>query len=30
MSPASAAGLENRLWDIGDIVKLVEEWEAQS
>jgi len=23
-----ACGLEQRLWDIGDIVKLIEEWEA--
>ncbi len=28
MSPAMACGLEQRLWDIGDIVKLVEQWEA--
>jgi len=28
MSPAMAARLETRLWDIGDIVKLVEEWEV--
>jgi hypothetical protein len=28
MSSAMACGLEQRLWDIGDIVKLVEEWEA--
>jgi hypothetical protein len=28
MSPAMACGLEQRLWDIGDIVKLVEKWEA--
>jgi hypothetical protein len=28
MSPAMACGLEERLWDIGDIVKLIEEWEA--
>src|SRR6201996_1049149 len=28
MSPAMACSLEQRLWDIGDIVKLVEEWEA--
>lgn len=27
MSPAMACGLERRLWDIGDIVKLIEEWE---
>jgi IS1 family transposase len=29
MSPAMACGLEQRLWDIADIVKLVEEWKAQ-
>jgi hypothetical protein len=23
-----ACGLEQRLWDIGDIAKLIEEWEA--
>jgi hypothetical protein len=23
-----ACNLEQRLWDIGDIVKLIEEWEA--
>jgi IS1 family transposase len=28
MSPAMACGLSDRLWDIGDIVKLIEEWEA--
>ncbi|HKQ45620.1 MAG TPA: DDE-type integrase/transposase/recombinase [Rhizomicrobium sp.] len=28
MSPAMACGLEQRLWDIGDIVKLIEEWEV--
>ncbi len=27
MSPAMACGLEHRLWDIGDIVKLIEDWE---
>jgi hypothetical protein len=27
MSPAMACGLEQRLWDIGDIVKLIEDWE---
>jgi hypothetical protein len=26
--PAMACGLEQRLWDIGDIVKLIEDWEA--
>ena len=30
MSPAMACGLEQRLWDIGDIVKLIEEWETQA
>lgn len=29
MSPAMAARLTETLWDIGDIVKLVDEWEAQ-
>jgi hypothetical protein len=28
MSPAMAARLTETLWDIGDIAKLVEEWEA--
>jgi hypothetical protein len=28
MSPAMAAGVESRLWEIGDIVKEVEESEA--
>ena len=28
MSPAMAAGLETRLWDISDIVKLIGEAEA--
>jgi hypothetical protein len=28
MSPAMACGLEQRLWDIGDIVKLIEDWES--
>jgi len=30
MSPAMACGLEQRLWDVGDIVKLVEAWEAET
>jgi IS1 family transposase len=30
MSPAMAARLTERLWDIGDIVKLIEEWEENS
>jgi hypothetical protein len=28
MTPAQAAGVDSRLWEIGDIVKVVEEWEA--
>jgi hypothetical protein len=28
MSPAMAARLTETLWDVGDIVKLIEEWEA--
>lgn len=28
MSPAMAARLETRLWDIGDIVTLIDTWEA--
>jgi hypothetical protein len=27
MTPAMAAGVESRLWEIGDIVKVVEAWE---
>jgi len=30
MSPAMAARVTERLWDIGDIAKLIEEWEAQA
>jgi len=26
--PAMAAGVESHLWEIGDIVKVVEAWEA--
>jgi hypothetical protein len=29
MPSTMAAHLTERLWDIGDIVKLIEEWEAQ-
>ena len=29
MSPAMAARVTDRLWDIGDIVKLTADWEAQ-
>ena len=27
MSPAMAAHLAERLWDVSDVVKLIEEWE---
>lgn len=30
MSPAMAARLTEMLWDIGDRVKLIEEWEGQA
>jgi hypothetical protein len=30
MTPAMAAGVDSRLWEIGDIVKVIEEYEAQS
>jgi hypothetical protein len=30
MSPAMACGLEQRPWDIGDIVKLIEEAEHKA
>jgi hypothetical protein len=30
MSSAMAARLTETLWDIGDIVKLIEGWEAQT
>lgn len=29
MSPAMASRFSDRLWDIGDIVNLIEEWEAR-
>ena len=28
-SPAMAAGVSQRLWDIGDVVTVIEEWEAR-
>ena len=28
-SPAMAAGVSKQLWDIGDIVQVIEEWEAR-
>jgi hypothetical protein len=30
MSPAMACGLEQRLWDVGDIVQLIEAHEMQA
>jgi IS1 family transposase len=30
MTPAQAAGVDSRLWEIGDIVKVVDEWETAS
>ena len=29
MTPAQAAGVDSRLWEIGDMVKMIEEWETQ-
>jgi hypothetical protein len=28
VSPAMAAGVTDKLWEIGDIVKVLEDWEA--
>jgi hypothetical protein len=28
--PAMAAHYTDRFWEVGDIVKLIEEWEAQA
>lgn len=30
VTPAMAAGVDSRLWEIGDIVNVIEEWEAQT
>jgi hypothetical protein len=27
-TPAMAAGVESHLWEMGDIVKVIEDWEA--
>jgi hypothetical protein len=29
MAPATAAGISDRLWDVGDIVRLIEDHEAK-
>jgi hypothetical protein len=29
MSPATAAGLTQKLWDIADIAELIEAWEGE-
>jgi len=29
MSPVMAARVTDQLWDIGDVVKLIEDWEAE-
>jgi hypothetical protein len=28
VTPAMAAGVTSRLWEIGDMVKVLEDWEA--
>jgi len=28
MSPAQAAGVDSRLWEVSDMVAMIEEWEA--
>ena len=28
-SPAMAAGVSEKLWDVVDLVRMIEEWEAQ-
>jgi hypothetical protein len=28
MTPAQAAGMDNRCWEISDMVAMIEEWEA--
>lgn len=28
MTPAQAAGVDSRLWEVSDMVKMIEEWEA--
>jgi hypothetical protein len=28
MTPAQAAGVDSRLWEVSDMVAMIEEWEA--
>jgi hypothetical protein len=28
MTPAQAAGVDSRLWEVADMVKMIEEWET--
>jgi hypothetical protein len=30
MSPAQAAGVDSRLWEVSDMVAMIEKWEATS
>ena len=30
LTPAQAAGVDSRLWEISDMVKMIEEWEAKN
>jgi hypothetical protein len=30
MTPAQAAALDSRLWEISDMVKMIEEWEREN
>jgi hypothetical protein len=30
MTPAQAAGVDSRVWEIGDIVKVIEDWEREN
>ena len=29
ITPAMAAGVTDKLWEIGDVVKMLEDWESQ-
>lgn len=30
MTPAQAAGVDSRLWEVSDMVAMIEEWEAKA